>query len=101
MWGVVIRMQFGAFVKTVKMHPVVFAEALFAMTPATSALIARGYRPREVTGGSITVSASVQNQTLENEKEVDIDELPVAPEKEKKQRGRRTRDVGCGCGCDV
>ena len=87
--------------KTVKTHPVVFAEALFAMTPATSALIARGYRPREVTGGSITVSASVQNQVLENEKEVDIDALPVAPEKEKKPRGRRARDVGDRCGCEA
>ena len=71
------------------------------MTPATSSLIARGYRPREAVGSSVTVSASVQNQALENEKEVDIDQLPVAPEKEKKRRGRRARDVWDVRGCDV
>ena len=85
--------------QTATAHPVVFAEALFAMTPGTASLIARGYRVRAAGGASVALSASALDQAA-GEKEVDLDALPVLPEKEKtsRRRGRRLPDVGVGVG---
>ena len=82
--------------QTASAHPVVFAEALFAMTPGTASLIARGYRVRAAGSGSVALSVSAMGP-IEGEKEVDIDALPVQPEKEKARRGRRERRLPDVC----